>query len=152
MEEKKLEVPQQTPADLYLMVTKNLISGPKVTLLSVKKIKSFTEIAPTKEILITHFQAEHVRMQIAQQEASKAGKDANYLPQPLYLQIQSSIFANIVAEARAKNKDVSDKALTLTLGSNMPCCIITPISEFPTEQPQPKDLVNEKSENLIEND
>lgn len=117
MEEQEKQAVKQTPADLYLMVPKNSKTGVRVTLLSVKKIKSFAEVAPTKEILATHFQAEHVRMEIADAEAKKAGKNAKYLPQPLYLQIQSSIFATIVEEARGKDKDVDGKALCLTLGS-----------------------------------
>lgn len=87
MEEQEKQAVKQTPADLYLMVPKNSKTGVRVTLLSVKKIKSFAEVAPTKEILATHFQAEHVRMEIADAEAKKAGKNAKYFTSTL-------VFAN----------------------------------------------------------
>lgn len=48
MEEQEKQAVKQTPADLYLMVPKNSKTGVRVTLLSVKKIKSFAEVAPNK--------------------------------------------------------------------------------------------------------
>ena len=45
MEEQEKQAVKQTPADLYLMVPKNSKTGVRVTLLSVKKIKSFAEVA-----------------------------------------------------------------------------------------------------------
>ena len=154
MEEQKLQQPEkQTPADLYLMVPKQTNNGVRVVLLNVKKIKSFVGIAPSKEILLTHFQAERLRMEKAEAEAKKAGKDAKYLPQPLYLQIQSSIFASIVAEARRKDKDVDDKNLMLTLGNQMPCCIITPMEEAPVQvEEQPKQVRKRKPKVVINHD
>lgn len=151
MEEQEKQAVKQTSADLYLMVPKNSKTGVRVTLLSVKKIKSFAEVAPTKEILATHFQAEHVRMEIADAEAKKAGKNAKYLPQPLYLQIQSSIFATIVEEARGKDKDVDGKALCLTLGSQIPCCVITPMPEAPVEDEQPKQVRKKRTPKIVIN-
>ena len=144
MEEQEKQAVKQTPADLYLMVPKNSKTGVRVTLLSVKKIKSFAEVAPTKEILATHFQAEHVRMEIADAEAKKAGKNAKYLPQ-----IQSSIFATIVEEARGKDKDVDGKALCLTLGSQIPCCVITPMPEAPVEDEQPKQVRKKRTPKIV---
>lgn len=87
MEEQEKQAVKQTPADLYLMVPKNSKTGVWVTLLSVKKIKSFAEVAPTKEILATHFQAEHVRMEIADAEAKKGGKECKIFTSTL-------VFAN----------------------------------------------------------
>lgn len=152
MEEQEKQAVKQTPADLYLMVPKNSKTGVRITFLSVKKIKSFFfGIAPTREILEAHFQAEHVRMEIADAEAKKAGKNAKYLPQPLYLQIQSSIFATIVEEARGKDKDVDGKALCLTLGSKIPCCVITPMPEAPVEDEQPKQVRKKRTPKIVIN-
>jgi len=153
MEEKKLEAPKQTPADLYLMVPHATENGTRVVFLSVKKIKSLQGIAPTKEILQTHFEAERVRMQLAEQKANENDKKAKYLPQPLYLQIESSIFAAIVEEARAKDRWVGSDALALTLGSQIPCCVI---SAMPEEQPvqaeeQPKQVRKKKTSKIVIN-
>jgi hypothetical protein len=54
MEEQEKQAVKQTPADLYLMVPKNSKTGVRITFLSVKKIKSFFGIAPTREILEAH--------------------------------------------------------------------------------------------------
>lgn len=117
---------KQTPAKLYLMVPHRVQSGKpqgevRIVLLSCDKIKSFEGVLPTKEILATHFQAERVRMEIVQLRA----KEAEYIPQPLYLEVQSSIFAAIVAEAQKKDKNVQGNILALTLGGNIPCCVIS---------------------------
>lgn len=90
-------------------------------------------------------------MEIADAEAKKAGKNAKYLPQPLYLQIQSSIFATIVEEARGKDKDVDGKALCLTLGSQIPCCVITPMPEAPVEDEQPKQVRKKRTPKIVIN-
>lgn len=112
---------KQTPAKLYLMVP-HRVQGRKVriVLLSCDKIKSFEGVLPTEEILATHFQSERVRMKIARSK----GEEAKYIPQPLYLEVQSSIFAAIVAEAQKKDKNVQGNFLVLTLGGNIPCCVI----------------------------
>lgn len=133
---------KQTPVDLYLMVPHPTPEGAKIVFLSVKKIKSFDGIAPTKEILATHFQAEKVRMQLAEQATQhieENDKKAKYMPQPLYLQIESSIFATIVAEARKKDRWVGEDALALTLGSQIPCCVISPMKDVPAEDKQPNE-------------
>ena len=112
---------KQTPAKLYLMVP-HRVQGRKVriVLLSCDTIKSFEGVLPTEEILATHFQSERVRMKIARSK----GEEAKYIPQPLYLEVQSSIFAAIVAEAQKKDKNVQGNFLVLTLGGNIPCCVI----------------------------
>lgn len=117
---------KQTPAKLYLMVP-HRVQGRRpqgevrIVLLSCDKIKSFEGVLPTEEILATYFQSERVRMKIAR---SKGG-EAKYIPQPLYLKVQSSIFAAIVAEAQKKDKNVQGDFLALTLGGNIPCCVIS---------------------------
>lgn len=132
------EAKKQTPVDLYLMVPHSTFEGGKETtkicLLSCKKIKAFAGVVPTKEILETHFQAERVKIQIAKE---KSGKENTYVPQPLYLEVESSIFASIVSEARAKDKALgTPDVLALTLGSSMPCCIIAERKEEPALKPK----------------
>ena len=105
----------------------------KVCLLACKKIKAFAGFLPTKEILETHFQAERVRIEMAKQESD----ENTYRPQPLYLEVESSIFASIVSEARAKDKALgTPDVLALTLGSSMPCCIIAERKEEPALKPK----------------
>ena len=86
------EAKKQTPVDLYLMVPHSTFEGGKETtkicLLSCKKIKAFAGVVPTKEILETHFQAERVKIQIAKEQS---GKENTYVPQPLCLEVKSSI-------------------------------------------------------------
>lgn len=108
---KKIE---QKPVDLYLVDSKG--QG----LVSCKGIKSFVGILPTEEILRTHFQKERVKLQIALE------KNEKYTPQPLYLEIENSIFVAIVNEAAKKNNKIRRDFLVLTLGNKMPCCIIGP--------------------------
>lgn len=120
------KVIKQHPAKLYLMVPhRNIKGGTSITLLSCAKIKAFEGILPTEEILQTHFTAERVRMQIAEEAIKANGGGQRYIPQPLYLEIESSIFAAIMAEARAKDPQLGGKQLVLTLGTKFPCCIIT---------------------------
>ena len=122
-----MDVKNQTSIPLYLMVPHQVNSNgrsfTKICLLSCEKIKAFQPILPTKEILETHFQAERVRMEIAKNNP-EGGK---YIPQPLYLEIESSIFVSIVEEAKAKDAEISGaQTLALTLGGSIPCCIISP--------------------------
>lgn len=141
---------KQTPAKLYLMVPHRVQGGKprgevRIVLLSCDKIKSFEGVLPTEEILATHFQAERVRMKIAR---SKDG-EAKYTPQPLYLEVQSSIFASIVSEARAKDKALgTPDVLALTLGSSMPCCIIAERKEEPA--PKPKTVRKKRTKKIEE--
>ena len=121
------EVGKQTPVDLYLMIPHSTFEGGKETtkicLLSCNKIKAFTGVTPTKEILETHFQAERVKMQIAKEQS---GKENTYVPQQLCLEVKSSIFASIVEEVRAKGVKLwNPSVLALTLENSMPCCLIT---------------------------
>lgn len=122
------EITKQTSVDLYLMVPHSIFEGGKETtkicLLSCKKIKAFAGVVPTKEILETHFQAERVKMKIAKEQS---GNENTYVPQPLWLEVKSSIFASIVEEARAKDSKLGNPSvLALTLGNSMPCCIVAP--------------------------
>ena len=131
MEEKR---PKQHPAKLYLMVPHEFVTiGKKrhtsFTLLSCDKIKSFKGILPTREILATHFQAEKVQLQMAEEKNKTEGKEEKYIPQPLYLEVESSIFAAIVEEAKSKDSNVTGGILALTLGGNFPCCLISPQAE-----------------------
>lgn len=147
--EQSIVVEKQTPADLYLMVPHPTPEGAKIVFLSVKKIKSFAGIAPTKEILATHFQAEKVRMQLAEQATEHVKEDdkkAKYMPQPLYLQIESGIFATIVAEARKKDRWVGEDALALTLGSKIPCCVISPMKDVSADNKQLEEVDKEEPE------
>lgn len=131
MEEKR---PKQHPVKLYIMVPHQvLVEGgyrfTNITLLSCDKIKSFKGILPTQEILATHFQAERVRLQIAKEKNKTEGKEEKYIPQPLYIEVESSIFAAIVEEAKSKDSNVTGETLTLTLGGKFPCCLISPQAE-----------------------
>lgn len=133
------EVKKQTPVDLYLMVPHSTFEGgeetTKICLLSCKKIKAFTGVTPTKEILETHFQAERVKIQIAKEQS---GRENTYVPQPLCLEVKSSIFASIVEEACAKDSKLGNPSvLALTLGNSMPCCLIT-ASKEETKKTAPK--------------
>lgn len=146
MEEEK----KQTPIDLYLMVPHQVYEGGKqlvkVCLLACKKIKAFEGFLPTKEILETHFQAERVRIEMAKQES---GNENTYRPQPLYLEVESSIFASIVSEVRAKDKALgTPDVLALTLGSSMPCCIIAERKEEPA--PKPKTVRKKRTKKIEE--
>lgn len=147
------EAKKQTPVDLYLMVPHSTFEGGKETtkicLLSCKKIKAFTGVTPTKEILETHFQAERVKMQIAKEQS---GKENTYVPQPLCLEVKSSIFASIVEEAREKDSKLGDPSvLALTLGNSIPCCLIT-VSKEETEKtaPKPKQVRKRKTKKIEE--
>lgn len=134
MEEKPIK---QTPVDLYVMVpTVKRYSEEKsettFTLLKCDKIKEFEGILPTKEILETHFLAQRTKMAIAKRD----GED--YVPQPLYLEIESGIFAQLVKHIEAKvprgkkrfmYEETSDTCICLTLGTNMPCCVMSPQKE-----------------------
>lgn len=144
------EAKKQTPVDLYLMVPHSTFEGGKETtkicLLSCKKIKAFAGVVPTKEILETHFQAERVKIQIAKEQS---GKENTYVPQPLYLEVESSIFASIVSEARAKDKALgTPDVLALTMGSSMPCCIIAERKEEPA--PKPKTVRKKRTKKIEE--
>lgn len=144
------EAKKQTPVDLYLMVPHSTFEGGKETtkicLLSCKKIKAFAGVVPTKEILETHFQAERVKIQIAKEQS---GKENTYVPQPLCLEVKSSIFASIVSEARAKDKALgTPDVLALTLGSSMPCCIIAERKEEPA--PKPKTVRKKRTKKIEE--
>lgn len=147
------EVKKQTPIDLYLMVPHQVYEGGKqsvkVCLLACKKIKAFAGFLPTKEILETHFQAERVRIEMAKQES---GNENTYRPQPLYLEVESSIFASIVSEARAKDKALgTPDVLALTLGNSMPCCLITVSKEEPEKAaPKPKQVRKRKTKKIEE--
>lgn len=144
------EAKKQTTVDLYLMVPHSTFEGGKETtkicLLSCKKIKAFAGVVPTKEILETHFQAERVKIQIAKEQS---GKENTYVPQPLCLEVKSSIFASIVSEARAKDKALgTPDVLALTLGSSMPCCIIAERKEEPA--PKPKTVRKKRTKKIEE--
>lgn len=144
------EIAKQTSVDLYLMVPHSIFEGGKETtkicLLSCKKIKAFEGFLPTKEILETHFQVERVRIEMAKQES---GNEGTYRPQPLYLEVESSIFASIVSEARAKDKALgTPDVLALTLGSSMPCCIIAERKEEPA--PKPKTVRKKRTKKIEE--
>lgn len=140
MEEK---IPKQHPANLYLMVPHQVNNsgkqGVNFTLLSCKKIKSFEGILPTQEILATHFQAERVRLKMAEERNKAEGKTERYVPQPLYLEIESSIFAAIMAEAKRKDSNVTGETFVLTLGGNFPCCLIS------VQKPQADKTVREET-------
>lgn len=144
------EAKKQTPVDLYLMVPHSTFEGgkemAKICLLSCKKIKAFAGVVPTKEILETHFQAERVKIQIAKEQS---GKENTYVPQPLCLEVESSIFASIVSEARAKDKALgTPDVLALTLGSSMPCCVIAERKEEPA--PKPKTVRKKRTKKIEE--
>lgn len=147
------EAKKQTPVDLYLMVPHSTFEGgkeaTKICLLSCKKIKAFTGVTPTKEILETHFQAERVKIQIAKEQS---GKENTYAPQPLCLEVKSSIFASIVEEARAKDSKLGNPSvLALTLGNSMPCCLITVSKEEEKETaPKPKQVRKKKIRKIEE--
>lgn len=144
------EAKKQTPVDLYLMVPHSTFEGgeetTKICLLSCKKIKAFAGVVPTKEILETHFQAERVKIQIAKEQS---GKENTYVPQPLCLEVKSSIFASIVEEAREKDSKLGNPSvLALTLGSSMPCCIIAERKEEPA--PKPKTVRKKRTKKIEE--
>lgn len=145
------EVKKQTPIDLYLMVPHQVFESGKqavkICLLACKKIKAFEGFLPTKEILETHFQAERVRIEMAKQES---GNENTYRPQPLYLEVESSIFASIVSEAKAKDKALgTPDVLALTLGSSMPCCIIAERKEE-EPAPKPKTVRKKRTKKIVE--
>lgn len=147
------EVKKQTPIDLYLMVPHQVHEGlkqsVKICLLACKKIKALTGVVPTKEILETHFQAERVKIQIAKEQS---GKENTYVPQPLCLEVKSSIFASIVEEARAKDSKLGNlSVLALTLGNSMPCCLITVSKEEPEKAaPKPKQVRKKRTKKIEE--
>lgn len=147
------EAKKQTPVDLYLMVPHSTFEGgkeaTKICLLSCKKIKAFSGVVPTKEILETHFKAERVKIQIAKEQF---GKENTYVPQPLCLEVKSSIFASIVEEARAKDSKLGNPSvLALTLGNSMPCCLVTVSKEEPEEAaPKQKQVRKRKTKKIEE--
>lgn len=99
-------------------------------LLNCNDMKSMSGLTPTAEILATHFQAERVRMAIWERDhkGRKKSKEQPYRPQPLYIETQPDRFKAIVDEIRNKVTGCNDLShITLTLGSSLPCCII---SEF----------------------
>ena len=79
----------------------------------------------------------------------ESGNENTYRPQPLYLEVESSIFASIVSEARAKDKALgTPDVLALTLGSSMPCCIIAERKEEPA--PKPKTVRKKRTKKIEE--
>lgn len=148
------DVKKQTPVDLYLMVPHSTFDGEKevtkICLLSCKKLKTLVGITPTKEILTTHFEAERVKIEIAKRDS---GKENTYVPQPLVLELKSSIFASIVEEARAKDRKLGNPlTLALTLGNTMPCCLLMPEQEKKeeAEAPKPKQVRKKRTKKIVE--
>mgnify|MGYP001374363812 CR=1 FL=1 len=142
------KVEKQTPADLFVMIPRvKQITREKsettFTLLKCANIPQFEGVLPTKEILQTHFATQRVKMEIAKRDKTE------YIPQPLYLEVESSIFASIVSEARAKDKALgTPDVLALTLGSSMPCCIIAERKEEPA--PKPKTVRKKRTKKIEE--
>ncbi len=97
--------------------------GVERVLLNCNTMKSMAGLTPTKEILITHFQAEQVRVEIWKRDHP----EQPYKPQPLYIETQPDKFKDIVEEIRYKVvgcDDLSHIALTIE-SAYIPCCIIS---------------------------
>lgn len=116
------EVIKQTPVPLYILVPSEKDDGVHFTLLGTKGMKSLEGIAPTKEILEAHFAAERVRMAIANRDDPYK----KYVPQPLYIDTMKDSFHAIVEEAKKKYNqfDENTEHIALSLGVQIPCCII----------------------------
>jgi hypothetical protein len=126
------KVEKQTPADLFVMIPRvkqitRKKSETTFTLLKCANIPQFEGVLPTKEILQTHFATQRVKMEIAKRDKTE------YIPQPLYLEIESGIFVELMKAINKKQpqfKSASDgHSICLTLGNNMPCCIMLPQQE-----------------------
>lgn len=118
------EILDQTPVKLYIMVRPPK-QEKKTILINSSFAPSLKDVLPTREILQTHFQAERIRVQIAKRDGIKG-----YIPQPLYLAIENGIFVKAKEEVAKKNVHIVDDCIVLTLGTNMPCCIMTPRPEI----------------------
>lgn len=57
----------------------------------------------------------------------------------------------LLKKPRGKDKDVDGKALCLTLGSQIPCCVITPMPEAPVEDEQPKQVRKKRTPKIVIN-
>lgn len=111
--------------------------GQDRVLLNCNTMKSMAGLTPTKEILITHLQAERVRMEIWKRDHPEwdklsvnqklASAEQPYKPQPLYIETQPDKFKDIVDEIRSKVVGCGDLShIALTTGSAyLPCCIIS---------------------------
>lgn len=114
-----MEKVKQTPVDLFVMVPKETRKGRRITLVKCDRVEKLRGIAPTKEILQTHFEAERIRMKIHEQN-----EKSKYVPQPLFLEIEPELFQEIIEQAQAIDRDAPSDFIALTLGNKFPCCII----------------------------
>lgn len=125
------------------------------TLLSCDNMKSMAGVAPTAEILSTHFQAERCRVAIWERDHPKymklspqnkaLSKEQPYKPQPLYMEVDSTVYESIIDEIRTKTGLTSDETLSnvvLTFSSaHLPCCII---GEFHPDEYEKKTIKKKK--------
>ena len=102
--------------------------GEERVLLNCNDMKSMQGLAPTAEILATHFQAERIRMAIWERDhqGKKRKEEQPYRPQPLYIETEPDRFQDIVDEVKGKVTGCNDLShIALTMGSVLPCCIIS---------------------------
>lgn len=102
--------------------------GEDRVLLNCNAMKSMQGLTPTAEILATHFQAERIRMAIWERDhqGKNRKEEQPYRPQPLYIETEPDRFQNIVDEVKGKVTGCNDLShIALTMGSVLPCCIIS---------------------------
>lgn len=99
---------------LYIQVTK---PGKRFSAICANKVRRLKEYLPSEEILSTYLSIQKLKLE----------KDVNYKPKALSLQIERSIFNDIIFELRAKDKDVSIDNIPLMFQvPSIPVCIIFP--------------------------
>lgn len=121
-ENKNEAMPQQHDVKLYIL----LPCGRRgYMFVDAAKCRAIRPFLPTREILETHFEMQYVLREKARME------EKSFRPMPLYLQLESAIFAEACEELAVGYGNVRREelrnAIALTLGdSYLPCCIMSP--------------------------
>lgn len=118
--EEKVAVPQQHHVKLYIMLP---CGHQGYMYVNAERCTAIRRFLPTREILETHFETQYVLRQKAAYEKQP------FRPMPLFLQLQSAIFADACEELISKygriRKNELRGGIALTLGGPIPCCILT---------------------------
>lgn len=98
-------------ARLYIPVYIN----DKVSLINANKVPLLKEVLPDKETLLTHLLLQKAKLE----------KDKKYKPQPFEIQLELSIFNEIIKEVHKKNCKAPNDHIALQFQSKgLPVCII----------------------------
>lgn len=89
----------------------------EATLLNASKLPIIRDYLPSKEILITHLQLQHLKLK----------KDKNYKPKPYTIQIERSIFMVILNEIKKRDVGIPEDHIALFAKyPGIPICLIFP--------------------------